>query len=1033
MKKQLLTTVLALGSLAVAWAAPTPVSLDVLIPTGSEVESLASFNLKFVKPGTETEYPDGVSFMKPAKVDVEKMPTVTSGSSVYTVASAKCQMGTIVSCTMTPAINEGGEYTINIPEGFITWNDGANCNAATTANIKVTGTALTQDEFVRLGVGISPNPEEDQTSIRSITLGAVGNVTFGASSMWSAGASMTGINGSMQPNLSDDHKSMWFDIPVELTEPGEYVFSIIPKVFFIEKDGVKTENPQITYTFKIVDGGGSVIVEPVDVTVESSPLNATTSADSFSKFALLVKTDGQAIADALTVNAAKVASVKVNGTNGNFVPSAVNVASEASTIELEFASPVNVAGTYSVTLPEGLVEWNGKTNREVTLTDAFTVTGEVSSVFSEITWRNGQTYAYATEFNAEMTSAVGLHTLFGTFVNIPQGETLDVPSPYDENDNIRPDAKKFTCITPEGKEITGFIYSVMNSGVPVTNSFRVSLATTSSYVTIPGEYKLTIPAGAMSVNGFSNPEIHQSFFVNDDRYYEPVDLGIKADPDPVVPRENLTYVSFRFNNNGASETEKLYISKGVAYGAKVKCQKVGSDEVTETLLKSDTFVPTSLLAFEAVFDSRITAPGQYLITLPAGSINLQRNSDSKLVTNTEFTVTYTVVEGDVPENAIDVRVPVNPSDSEKVNTLSKFEFSAPVGYSIYIPEPTKAFEFKTPDGKTELVHPYEVGNVLGDYVFLELPQTYNQAGEYTLTVPVGGFMFMDSQENVYVNKEIVYTYTLEPAEEAELEWTATPANGNVVYTMMQVYVTFAEKVSSNATGVKAEVTTDAATTNTTATVSFSAANNRLMVDMMPYIGKCGEYEIVIPAAVVKTDDGRVNKPIVLHYAYETTQVDSELQFVCSPKEGKTSDLSNVTLSAPEGWVGMRATDSGATKVFFRLNEEEAQAVSVAEAGAATYRLRLEEITLVKGDYELTVPEKTFIVSAENGRQAYNPTQTFFWMYDPEGGVSVIASENGLYTVFTLDGNCVMRDVDADQLRTLENGVYIINGTKVVRR
>lgn len=1031
MKKQLLTTVLALGSLAVAWAAPTPTEVGVRVSYGNDAEALAQFNLKFVQVGTD-DYLD-VPFQNGTVLDETKKPTLTLGDASYTVATVTPGMKSLVNCTVSPAITSAGVYTINVPEGFISWGDGEYCNKAVSTTINVVGGALTQDEFVRLGVGISPNPEEDQTSMRRITLGAVGNVTFGASSMWSAGASMTGVKASMQPNLSEDHKSMWFDIPFELNEPGEYVFSIIPKVFVVNKGGVPTENPQITYTFKIVEGGGTAIVEPVDVTVESSPLNASTSADSFSKFAILVKTDGQAVADALTVNAAKVASVKVSGTNGNFVPSAVNVASEASTIELEFASPVNVAGTYSITLPEGLVEWNGKTNKEVTLTDAFTVTGEVSSVFSDITWRNGQYYAYATEFNADMTSAVGLHTLFGTFVNIPEGETLEVPSPYDENDNIRPDAKRFTCVTPEGKEITGFIYSVMNSGVPVPNAFRITLATTSSYVTIPGEYKLTIPAGAMSVNGFSNPEIHQSFFVKDDRYYEPVDLGIKADPDPVLPRENLSYVSFRFNNNGASETDKLYTTKGVAYGAKVKCQKVGTDEVTETLLKSDTFVPTSLLAFEAVFESRITAPGQYIITLPAGSINLQRNSDSKLVTNTEFTVTYTIEEGEVPENAIDVRVPVNPSDSEKVNTLNKFEFSAPVGYSIYLSEPTKAFEFKTPDGKTELVHPYEIGNVLGDYVFLELPQTYNQAGVYTLTVPVGALMFMDSQENVYVNKEIVYTYTLEPAEEAELEWTATPANGNVVYSMMQIYVTFAEKVASNATGVKAEVTTDAATTNTTATVSFSAANNRLMVDMMPYIGKCGEYEIVIPAAVVKTDDGRVNKPIVLHYAYETTQVDSELKLVCSPKEGKTSDLSNVTVSAPEGWVAMRATDSGATKVFFRLNENEPQSVSVSQTTDATYRIRLEDISLVKGDYELTVPEKTFIVSAENGRQAYNPTQTFFWMYDPEEGVSVIASENGLYTVFTLDGNCVMRDVDADQLRTLENGIYIINGIKVVRR
>lgn len=48
-----------------------------------------------------------------------------------------------------------------------------------------------------------------------------------------------------------------------------------------------------------------------------------------------------------------------------------------------------------------------------------------------------------------------------------------------------------------------------------------------------------------------------------------------------------------------------------------------------------------------------------------------------------------------------------------------------------------------------------------------------------------------------------------------------------------------------------------------------------------------------------------------------------------------------------------------------------------------------------------------------------------------GRISIAGDANGNVTVYSADGVVILRDAPAAQLRTLEKGLYIINGKKTI--
>ena len=85
--------------------------------------------------------------------------------------------------------------------------------------------------------------------------------------------------------------------------------------------------------------------------------------------------------------------------------------------------------------------------------------------------------------------------------------------------------------------------------------------------------------------------------------------------------------------------------------------------------------------------------------------------------------------------------------------------------------------------------------------------------------------------------------------------------------------------------------------------------------------------------------------------------------------------------------------------------------------------------LAKGTYSVYVPEGYVIL----GEDAINAGQSLQLIVDTTGIPGVIADANGNYTVYNMNGSLIVKTNNFVELNRLANGLYIINGKKVMVR
>lgn len=83
-----------------------------------------------------------------------------------------------------------------------------------------------------------------------------------------------------------------------------------------------------------------------------------------------------------------------------------------------------------------------------------------------------------------------------------------------------------------------------------------------------------------------------------------------------------------------------------------------------------------------------------------------------------------------------------------------------------------------------------------------------------------------------------------------------------------------------------------------------------------------------------------------------------------------------------------------------------------------------------GTYTLRVPEGFYQSTTGMPTPAIEAT---YQITNPSVGVAGIESEEGVADVYDLAGRKVLRAADADAVRSLDNGLYIVNGKRVLVR
>ncbi len=162
-----------------------------------------------------------------------------------------------------------------------------------------------------------------------------------------------------------------------------------------------------------------------------------------------------------------------------------------------------------------------------------------------------------------------------------------------------------------------------------------------------------------------------------------------------------------------------------------------------------------------------------------------------------------------------------------------------------------------------------------------------------------------------------------------------------------------------------------------------------------------------------------------------------------PAEGDVKSIKNVTLTFPEGTI--------VTIPSYDVNGRTTQLkASLYKVDAARNQVLLEEATpefdfdvlelcLIKfkneyteaGTYVLEIPEGAI---SHGDSKKVNPALSYTYTIaeDPGVGVETVETAEALRgDVYTTAGVLVLRNADAEAVKTLERGIYIINGKKFV--
>ena len=296
-------------------------------------------------------------------------------------------------------------------------------------------------------------------------------------------------------------------------------------------------------------------------------------------------------------------------------------------------------------------------------------------------------------------------------------------------------------------------------------------------LTDEGTYVLTIPAGAVTYN--DNPDnLNAAFSVTYIIKGKTADTYATASPAPGVV-ESLKDIYVTFNECGAC-----------AWSYKIMPTITLPDGSVKTLTNEEATYDWDNPDYRVVWvklSEALTAPGDYVLNFPAGTLLLDEDMPSEAVS-----FTYTIEAG----NTIDVTV--NPAPGE-VASLSSFVLSFADDPSLTntywnnaIDESNAPYVIDADGNKYACSYDYDWNG--DEELMVTLSENITAAGSYKLVIPAGAVML----NGVATDSDIKFNYTV-TGEGGSSAWNVTsdPANGSKVTSLETVILTFNDFDPSN--------------------------------------------------------------------------------------------------------------------------------------------------------------------------------------------------------------------------------------------
>ena len=418
-------------------------------------------------------------------------------------------------------------------------------------------------------------------------------------------------------------------------------------------------------------------------------------------------------------------------------------------------------------------------------------------------------------------------------------------------------------------------------------------------------------------------------------------------------------------------------------------------------------------------------------------------------------------KGEAPLTVKDF-IPTNviPDDSSEVEALKTFTLE-------FVETPSLAAEAKTitlAGNDTLLTAGISVGE--RNTLVVTLTDTLKTAGTYTLTIPEGTFgdsTFADDPTTGRCNPALTYVYTIKDTvpdepESSELKkdfmpMRIAPVDSTEVTELAAFTLLFDEKpflVGDSATLMKAD---SSAYFPADIVVSSDSTLTITLTDTV--VTEPGDYLLAIPESIFGDEiyfadqtTGRCNPALTYVYTIKDTVPDepesSELKKDFIPTRVTPTDSTEVT----ELWQFTFTFDTKPVLVYksATLGNEDGTIsclAEITEGEGNTLVVTLKSSVLTTaGTYTLTIFESSFgdaAFAADQTTGHCNPELTYtYTIKEPEpvepddpSSITETQADAEHIAVYNMQGVLVLETNDAADLKTLQNGAYIVNGKKMI--
>ncbi len=316
----------------------------------------------------------------------------------------------------------------------------------------------------------------------------------------------------------------------------------------------------------------------------------------------------------------------------------------------------------------------------------------------------------------------------------------------------------------------------------------------------------------------------------------------------------------------------------------------------------------------------------------------------------------------------------------------------------------------------------------------DLPIGYNN-----ITIPEGYVMVTDSEGKQSINNQIMFSYTVwDGMSKGDV---LHPQGFSVASLTDPIKITWGGPITLNENILPKIYSYTSALNEDVPADAVTISENILYIDLSSYANKISSgssVELNIPEGLVTGEDGMNPAQTFNFYYYAPYGHEAEFEM----------DNNTVLITWPE----ITSISSSYDKQLYLINPDGSTTeLTWSQYGSAgdvkipgydepfegeRIEVYLSGLELASGEYTLVIPINTVLFYMPDYSIYCNPKGEYKFIIDngdSNGIFDINAESNDILRIYNIQGVNILNTTDRNAINTLSNGIYIINGKKVMIR